>query len=108
MCSLDCDFVMSVGFVLGNRAYIVLCLNEHMTTYSVFVDGASHYTLNLASAGWVLYSLTNDLVSLEGTCLGPATNNLAKSHEVTGFLTKFLTSDVIQIMVYLDSDLLVH
>ena len=28
LCSLDCDFVVNVGFVLGNPSYIVLCLNE--------------------------------------------------------------------------------
>ena len=42
VCRLDCDFVMNVGFVLGKPPYMVLCLNEHMTTYYGFVDGANH------------------------------------------------------------------
>ena len=28
MCRLDCDFVVNVGCVLVNPAYIVFCLNE--------------------------------------------------------------------------------
>ena len=77
MCSLDCDFVMSVGFVLGKHTYIVLSLNEHMTTYFDFSDGASHYTWNLSSRAWVIYSPIGALVSSGGTYLGPSTNNLA-------------------------------
>ena len=49
VCSLDCDFVMNIGFVLGKPIYIVLFLNEKMTNYSGFADGASHYTLSLTS-----------------------------------------------------------
>ena len=47
-----------------------------MTTYSGFVDGANPYTMNLASVSWVLYSPTDDLVILGGTCLGLAVKKL--------------------------------
>ena len=79
-----------------------------MTAYFRFMYGSSNYTINLASAVWVLYSPTNDLVSSEGTCLGLATNNLAEYHAVIGLLTKALASDVSQIRVYLDLELFVH
>ena len=98
---------MNVRCVLGKPAYIVLCLNGQMTTYSGFADGASRYTMNLASTAWVLYSPTDDLVSSGGTCLSPATNNLAKYHAMIGFLPEALTSNVSQIRVYLDSELVV-
>ena len=65
-----------------------------MTTYFGFVDGASRFTLNLASASWVLYSPTSDLVRSGGACLVLATNNLAEYHAVIGLLTEALTSDV--------------
>ena len=39
-----------------------------MTTFTSFVDGANHYTLNLESTTWVLYSPTGDLVSSGGAC----------------------------------------
>ena len=90
MCSLDCDFVMNVGFILGKFAYIVLCLKEHMTTYLGFIDGASRHTLNLASMSWLLYSPTSDLVRSQGTCLGPSTNNLVEYHIVIGLLNESL------------------
>ena len=85
---------MNVGFVLGNFAYIVLCLDEHMTTYSGFMDGAIHNTLNLELAAWVFYSPIGELVSSGGTCLGPVSNNLRKYHAVIGLLTEALTNDV--------------
>ena len=68
---------MNVGFVLGKPTYIVLFLNEQMTTHTGFMDGASRHTLNIASMIWVLYSPTSELVRSRGTCLGPAMNNLA-------------------------------
>ena len=87
VCRLDCNFVVNVGFLLGNIAYIVLCLNEKMTVYFGFADGPIRYTLNLAIVDEILYSPTGDLVSLGGTCLGPATKNIAKHHVVIGLLT---------------------
>ena len=86
MCSLDCDFVMNVGFILGKPYYIVLCLNEHMTTYFGFMDGSSRYTLNLTSTTWVLYSPTSYLLILGGNCLGLAMNNLVEYHAIIGLL----------------------
>ena len=58
------------------------------------MDCANHYTLNLASTSWALYSPTDDLVSLGGTCLGPKTNNLAEYHVVISFSTEALANDV--------------
>ena len=79
-----------------------------MTTCFGFADGASRYTLNLTSATWVLYSPTNDLVNLRGTCLGPTTNNIEDYHALNGLLTKSIANDVIYIRVYLDSELIIH
>ena len=98
---------MHVGFILGNTSYIVLCLNAQMSTYPRFTDSTSRYTLNLASSTWVLYSPTNDLVSSWGTCIGPAMNNLGEYHAVIGILTGYLSNNVIQVRVYLDSKLFV-
>ena len=108
MCSLECEFVVNVRCVLAKPAYIVLCKNGQMTAYFDFADGASRYTMNIASTTWVLHSPTDDLVSSGGTCLGPATNNLAEYHAVIGLLTEAIDSDVSQIRVYLDSKLVVH
>ena len=79
-----------------------------MTTFTGFANDANWYTLNLTSAAWVLYSPTGDLVSLGGVCLGPSTNNLAKYHAVIGLVKEALASDVREIRVYLDSELVVQ
>jgi ribonuclease HI len=68
--------------------YPALCLNVQMSAsssiYFGFVDGASQRTQNLASAAWVVYSPTDELVSLGGVFLGPVTNNIVEYHTVIG------------------------
>ena len=59
--------------IFQNPTYVVLCLNEQMTTYTGFAYDTNHYALNLVSATWVLYSPTSELVSSGGTCLGSTT-----------------------------------
>ena len=71
----------------------VFCLMDRWLPALVFANGAHRYTLNLASAAWVLYSPTSDLVSSGGILLGPSTNNMAEYHVVIGLLTKALDND---------------
>ena len=75
-----------------------------MTSFVGFVDGAHRYTLNLASAAWVLYSPTSELVILGGIILGPSTNNLVEYQAVIGLLMDALANYVREIRVYLDSE----
>ena len=79
-----------------------------MTSFIGFSNGAHRYTLNLASAAWVLYSPTSEMVSLGGILLGLSTNNLAEYQAVVELLTKSLANDVREIRVYLDSELVVQ
>ena len=79
-----------------------------MTTFTSFTNSTNQYTLNIPSASWVLYSPIGDLVSSGGVCLGPSTKNLAEYHAVIGLLTEALASDVRDIKVYLDSELVVQ
>ena len=51
-----------------------------------FADGASHHTCNLASAAWVIYSPSGQLVASGGACLGLATNNVADYRAVIELL----------------------
>ena len=73
-----------------------------------FADGACHHTLNLASAAWVLYSPVEDLVSSGAVFLGPATNNIAEYEAVIGLLTEAASQDVHDLVVLMDSQLLVY
>ena len=77
-----------------------------MDFYS-FNDGACCHTLNLASATWVLYSPAYDLVSSGVVCIGPTTNNIAKYRALIGLLTKAASQDVRNLVVLMDSQLVV-
>ena len=72
-----------------------------------FPDCACRHTLNLASAAWVLYSPANDLVSLGAVCIGPATNNITKYQAVIGLLTEAASQDGHNLVVLMDSQLVV-
>ena len=75
---------------------------DQMAFYG-FADGACCHTLNLASAAWVLYSPTCDLVSLGVVCIGPATNNIVEYQEVIGLLTEVASQDIYDLVVFMDS-----
>jgi hypothetical protein len=51
-------------------------------------DGASHWTQNLTSAAWALYSPSHELLHTNNICLGSATNNQAEYTIVIGLLTE--------------------
>ena len=72
-----------------------------------FVNGASRHTCNLASAAWVIYSPSGQLVASGGTCLGPATNNVAEYRAAIELLWDALSCGITQLEVRLDSQLVV-
>ena len=72
-----------------------------------FTDGACCHTLNLTSAAWVLYSPAEDLVSSGVVCIGPATNNIAEYKAVIGILTEATSQYVHDLVVLMDSQLVV-
>ena len=71
--------------------------------YVGFSDGASRHTCNLASATWVIYSPSGQLVASGGTCLGLASNNVAKYRAVIELLWDALSCGITQ----LDSQLVI-
>ena len=62
--------------------------------YIGFADGASHHTCNLASAVWVIYSPSKQLVATGGACLGPASNNVAEYRAVIELLWDALSRGI--------------
>ena len=72
-----------------------------------FTDGAFRHNLNLASASWVLYSPADDLVNSGAVCIGLATNNIAEYQAVIGLLTKATSQNVCNLVVLMDSQLVV-
>ena len=72
-----------------------------------FADGASHHTCNLASAAWVIYSPSRQLVAYGGAFLGPVINNVAEYRAIIELLWYVMSRGVTQLEVRLDSQLVV-
>jgi ribonuclease HI len=82
-------------------------MSDSFLPYIVFADGASHSTWNLASAAWAIYTPTNKLVSLQGICLGRATNNIAEYSAIIELLVDAISLEIHHLVVRLDSQLVV-
>jgi ribonuclease HI len=74
--------------------------------YFEFVDGASQQTQNIRYAAWVIYH-SGKLVSSGGICLRSLTNNVAEYHVVIRLLTKSSSLGITQLIINLDSQLVV-
>ena len=74
--------------------------------YIDYVDGASHFSWNLASTTWAIFTPLHSLVLSNGICIGSATNNQEKYDAVIGFLVDSLDHRILHIHVRLDSLLL--
>ena len=62
--------------------------------YIGFADGANCHTCNLASAAWVIYSPSGQLVAAGGACLSPASNNVAEYRAVIELLWDALSRGI--------------
>jgi ribonuclease HI len=75
--------------------------------HTSYVDGASHWTQNLASAAWALYTPSHEMLHSSDICLGPATNNQAEYTAVIGLLTDTQHHHIHHLSIFLDSQLVV-
>lgn len=75
--------------------------------YTEFADGASRHTLNLASATWVIYEPSGQLLSSGSSCLGPSTNNITKYSSIIELLLDVVSHGIQHLVVHLDSQLVV-
>ena len=76
--------------------------------YVGFVDGACHSTRDLSSAAWVIYDPHDELVDLQGVCLGCTTNNVAECSVVIELLIEAINLGICTLVVNPDSQLVVH
>jgi hypothetical protein len=107
MCTSTCILMYHTLCVLLQFSFVViwslpLCdivfyfqTSESSLPYIGFADGASHSTRNLASTAWEIYTPTNKLVSLQGVCLGRATNKIAEYSAIIELLV-----DVISLRIH--------
>ena len=71
--------------------------------YIGFTDGAIYHTQNLASAAWVIYTPTGQVLSLGGICLWPLSNNVAEYSAVIELLCDAISHGILSLEVRLDS-----
>ena len=71
--------------------------------YIGFTDGASYHTQNLASATWVIYAPTGQVLSLGGVCLQPYSNSVADFSAFIELLRDAISHGVLSLEVRLDS-----
>ena len=72
-------------------------------SYVGFTNGASIWSLNLTSIVWVIYSLSHELIHINGMCLGIATNNQDEYDGFLGLLTTALHLGICRLDAFLDS-----
>ena len=88
--------------------FLSLLQMEHTSDrYMGFADGASRWYPNLASAAWVIYSPSHELIHIDGICVGTTTNNQVEYDGVNGLLVAALQLGIHHLNVFLDSQLLV-
>ena len=75
--------------------------------YIGFVDGACRSNRNISSTAWVIYSPTDELVSMHGVSLDQTTNNIAKYSAVIELLSKSISFGIWSLIVRLGSELVV-
>ena len=76
-------------------------------TYIGFVDGACRSTRNISSTALVIYSPTDELVSIHGICFGQTTNNIAEYSAVIELLSDAISFGIQCLIIRLDSQLIV-
>ena len=75
--------------------------------YVGFTDGSSHHTKKSASAAWVIYTPTSQVLYSGGVCLRPSSNNIVEYSSVTELLCDAILHGIQSLEVHLDSQLVV-
>ena len=82
-------------------------MSTSLQTYIGFVDGACRSTQNISSTAWVIYSPTDELVSMNGVSLGQTTNNIAEYSAMIKLLSESISFGIRSLIVRLESELIV-
>ena len=82
-------------------------MDPTLDQYIGFADGVSRWSPNLASAAWVIYSPSDELIHIDEICMGTTTNNQNEYDGVNGLLATALQLGIHYLDVFLDSQLLV-
>ena len=86
---------------------MVIGFVDYLSFLMANVDGASHHTQNSASAAWVIYTPTGQVLSSGGICLWPSSNNVAQYSVIIELLCDAISHGVHSLEVRIDSQLVV-
>lgn len=78
-----------------------------VTPHIGFPDGACRSTQNLSSVAWATYDPQGELIDIQGICLGHTTNNIVEYNVVIELLSEATALDIQELVVNLDSKLVV-
>ena len=96
---------MYISFLVHCNHLLCWQMTSESVVYTRFADGASHHALNLASATWVIYEPSSQLLSSGNTCSGPLTNNIAEYSAIIELLLDAISHIIQHLVVHLDSQL---
>ena len=82
-------------------------MSTSLQAYIGFTDGACRSTQNISSAAWVIYSPTDELVSMHGVSLGQTTNNVAEYSAMIELLSDAISFFIRHSIIRLDFELIV-
>ena len=80
-------------------------MSTSLQTYVGFADGACLSTRNISSTAWVIYSPSDELVSMHGVSLGQTTNNIAEYSAVIELLSESILFGIRSLIFRFDSEL---
>ena len=83
-------------------------MSMESSVYIGFADGASRHTQNSASAAWVIYTPTGQVLSSGGICLQPSSNNVVEYSVIIELFCDAISHGVLSLEVRLDSQLECH
>ena len=82
-------------------------MSMESSVYIGFTDGANHHTQHSASASWVIYTPTGQVLSSRGICLRPSSNNVVEYSAIIELLWDSISHGIRSLEVRIGSKLLV-
>ena len=77
-------------------------MSMESSTFIGFMDGASRHTQHSASAAWVIYTPTGQVLSSGGVCLWPSSNNVTEYSAIIELLQDSISHGVLSLEVRRD------
>ena len=96
---------MVIGFVISFHLFWQMSMES--STFIGFTDGAIRHTQHSASAAWVIYTPTGQVLSSGGICLWSSSNNVAEYSAIIELLRDSISHGVLSLEVRLNSELVV-